>query len=189
MTAVELFLRVIRAFQQLNISYVTVGSFAANVYMDPRSTKDADFVLEMEKTNLSELVAAIGSDFVLDPQMSMESVTLTTRYKLTHRQAVFEIELFGLSSDAHDQERFKRRTMREVNGIPVYILTAEDVIITKLRWAVRSRRKKDREDAQNVIAGQAGNLDLPYIRSWCDQHGTRELFEQLYQEAKPFEQA
>ncbi len=26
---------------------------------------------------------------------------------------------------------------------------------------------------------QHANLDLPYIRHWTDQHGTRELFEKL----------
>ena len=47
---------------------------------------------------------------------------------------------------------------------------------------------KDLDDAKNVIAVQAGKLDLDYIRRWCDQHGTRSLFEQLLVESRRFEQ-
>jgi hypothetical protein len=178
MTAVDFFLRIVTAFERLNVPYVTVGSFAANVYMDPRSTKDADFVLELDKANLTEIVAAIGPDFVLDRQMSLESVTLTSRYKLSHRDAAFEVELFGLSDDPHDQARFCRRLSKETNGVRVYVLTAEDVVITKLRWSLKAKRKKDLDDARNVLKVQADQLDLPYIRHWCALHRTRELLEE-----------
>lgn len=60
--------------------------------------------------------------------------------------------------------------------------TAEDVIIQKLRWFHRARRAKDRDDAINVLAVQAGKLDMDYIRRWCDAHGTRELLEKLLAE-------
>jgi hypothetical protein len=187
MTAVDFFLRIVRAFERLNIPYVTVGSFAANVYMDPRSTKDADFVLELDKTNLRELVAAIGADFRLDEQMSLESVTLTSRYKLSHRDAAFEVEFFGLSTDPHDQMRFARRVAKELNGIRIFVLTAEDVVITKLRWSLKARRTKDLEDARLVLRGQSGQLDLPYMRQWCDQHATRGLLESLLSEVEKLE--
>jgi hypothetical protein len=55
----------------------------------------------------------------------------------------------------------------------------EDVIITKLRWSKQGKRHKDVEDVAGVIAVQREVLDLPYIRHWCDQHGTRELFDRL----------
>ena len=60
-----------------------------------------------------------------------------------------------------------------------FVPTAEDVVITKLRWSKGGNRRKDAEDVENVIAVQADALDLAYIRQWTDQHGTRELFEQL----------
>jgi hypothetical protein len=38
MNAAEFFLRFVRGLELLDVDYVTVGSFAANLYMDPRST-------------------------------------------------------------------------------------------------------------------------------------------------------
>lgn len=187
MTSIEGFLQVVDAFTKLDLPYVTVGSFAANVYMDPRSTKDADFVLQLEKLNLNTLLEALGQGWTLDPQISMESVTLTTRYKLNREDSAFSVELFGLSSDPHDQSRFNRRASKSAAGRSVWVLTAEDVLVTKLRWLASAKRTKDQADIENVLKGQAGRLDYPYIRAWCDQHGTRELFEQLYEEARKYE--
>jgi hypothetical protein len=42
------------------------------------------------------------------------------------------------------------------------------------------------QDVRDVIAVQAGKLNLSYIRTWCDQHGTRELLERLLKEESDF---
>ena len=41
----------------------------------------------------------------------------------------------------------------------VWLPTAEDVIITKLRWSLLGRRSKDRDDARDVIAVQGDRID------------------------------
>jgi hypothetical protein len=187
MNAVDFVIRVIDALDRLHIDYVTVGSFAVNAYADPRSTKDADFVLQIDHLPIAQLAAEIGPDFEFDPQMSFESVTLTPRFKIRHRESIFTVEFFGLTDDPHDQERFARRVHGAVGGRRAFVLSAEDVIVTKLRWAVRAKRAKDLEDVRTVLGAQSGKLDYGYIRHWCAQHGTLELFEQLYTEAKQFE--
>ena len=54
-----------------------------------------------------------------------------------------------------------------------------DVIISKLRWSKCGNRQKDVDDARSVLAVQQGNLDVAYIRDWCDRHGTCELLVNL----------
>jgi hypothetical protein len=41
-------------------------------------------------------------------------------------------------------------------------------------------RERGTKDADFVVTIESSQQ---YIRNWCDQHGTRELFEQLQQEA------
>jgi hypothetical protein len=57
-------------------------------------------------------------------------------------------------------------------------------VITKLRWSKGGKRSKDILDVAQVLSVQFGKLDLAYIRQWCEQHGTRDIFEQLYKEAE-----
>lgn len=180
MTSVELVTRLIEAFERNAVPYMVVGSFSSNSYGRPRSTKDADFVIQLSSMSMTQAIAGLGPDVHLDPQMSFESITSTLRYKLFHPGIAFTVEVFLLSDDPHDRLRFERRVPRDLdNGKKAFLPTPEDVIITKLRWSKQGRRPKDVEDVSDVLAVQAGKLDLPYIRQWADQHGTRELFERL----------
>lgn len=168
-------LQIIAALEAEKISYCLAGSFASNYYGIPRSTKDADFVLQGKHGVGESFARRLGGDFTLDPQLSFETVTGTYRQYVRHNQTSFKIELFLLSDDAHDQERFARRKAEQLFGRMVWLLSAEDVIISKLRWA----RNKDEEDIFNVMCVQRDRLDWPYVESWCQRHGTSALMEKL----------
>ncbi len=187
MTAVDFVKRVVGALDTLGIPYMAVGSFSTNVYGKVRSTKDADFVVEMGGLSVARLAQELGTEFELDPQISFETITATTRYRFRHRASAFMVEIFLLSNDSHDRQRFARRVQGDIGGRSTFVPTAEDVVIQKLRWSKHGQRLKDVEDVRGVLGVQAGKLDLDYIRRWCDQHGTRGLFEELLEESRRFE--
>jgi hypothetical protein len=172
-------LRVITALEALKISYMVVGSLSANLYGIPRSTKDADFVVRLESATPGVIASQLGDPFVLEPQSRFESVTATVCHRISVKDSAFKIELFELSADSHDQERFRRRIRVQVGTEWTWAPTAEDVVITKLRWASRSRRAKDRDDVKNVLAVSGAKLDWDYIHRWCDMHGTGQLLDDI----------
>ncbi len=155
-------LAVLDALFAENIAFLVVGSYSTNVYGIPRSTKDADIVIDLSGKSLLSLNQHLPKSLRLDPQMRFESATGTTRNVITVDGSAFSIELFRLSTDAHDQERFRRRLEIEVEGRLVSIPTAEDVIVTKLRWAHRLARRKDVDDIRNVLAVGQGRFDWDY---------------------------
>lgn len=168
--ATEITARVVAALEKAAVPHMLVGAFSRNYYAFPRSTQDADLVVSLDAGRLSELMTALGADFELDPQPSFETNTGTLRETVQHRASGFKIELFRLSSDPHDQARFQRRGAVSFEGLPTFIPTAEDVILTKLRWA----RSKDLDDVRDVIAVQGdAALDWDYIHRWTEIHGTR----------------
>jgi hypothetical protein len=179
----EIVAKVMAALERSEIPFMIVGSFSSNVYGVERTTQDADIVMQLESRSLEKLIRELGNDFTFDRQLGFETVTMTSRYVAAHRDPLFKIEFFLLSDDPHDTLRFTRRTIGSLHGRSLPLPTAEDVIITKLRWSKGGKRTKDIEDIRNVLAvQQPENLDLPYIRHWTDQHQTRELFEKLLAE-------
>ena len=169
----------INALNIAGIPYMVVGSFSSNYYGIPRSTMDADIVLDVGPGSLAGLVSQLGPRFRFDPQLSFETATGTKRNIISIRGTKFKIELFHLSSDPHDQERFRRRQPVKLPNCDAFLPTAEDVIITKLRWAQQAQRNKDVDDVHDVIAVQANHIDWEYVYQWCDEHGTRELLESI----------
>lgn len=166
-------LAVIDALATEQVPYMLVGSFSTNYYGIPRSTADADIVVHLTGKSISCLLPHLPEDFHLEPQTAFETVRGTTKHLFHVRGHEFKVEVFRLSEDPHDQERFRHRRAVPLFQREVFLPSPEDVIITKLRWF----RRKDRDDIENVVSVQQAKLDWPYIYSWCDQHGTRELLD------------
>lgn len=180
----EAMIAVVSALDAQHIPYMLVGSFATNVYGVPRSTQDADIVAQLQPGDVTALAQRLGPPFRLDPQMTFETVTATTRYVLRLDDDPFTIELFLLSDDPHDRERFARRRREQIPRGNVFIPTVEDVIISKIRWLRAAGRRKDIEDVENVIAVQGDRIDWEYVNHWCDCHETRELLDKVRRSLK-----
>lgn len=187
MNGVEATAAVIDALESLAIPYMLVGSFSSNYYGIPRSTEDADFVIELKDTPVKTIVGALGSQFKWDPQIAFETITGTTRNVVELLDGDFRVELYRLSADPHDQERFRRRRRITLAAVhrDAYLPTAEDVILTKLRWSQHGQRSKDREDVRDVIAVQGDRIDWNYVHPWCEQHGTRQILDEIRQSIPP----
>jgi hypothetical protein len=172
---------VVEALEAAHVPYMIVGSLSASAYGITRSTKDADFVLDLGEQSLVAVLNQLGPEYRLDRQMAFETNTGTVKNVVWAEDSGFMIELFRLSSDPHDRERFNRRrsTLVPQLGRHVFVPTPEDVVITKLRWVLTAGRSKDRDDVAEVLAVQRGKLDWPYIEHWCDQHGTRAILEEI----------
>ena len=182
MTAEEVVYCVIDALESLGVPHMVVGSFSSNLYGVPRSTQDADLVVDLGDTPVSRVAQELGPDFRLDPQMSFETITCTYRFVATHKATPFKIEFFLLSDDPHDRERFARRRREPFPEREGFVASPEDVVVTKLRWSKGGSRQKDVEDVRNVLRAQKGHLDWKYVRRWCSIHGTLPLLEKLERE-------
>ena len=177
MNSLEATAAVIDALEQSEIPYMLVGAFSSNAYGISRSTKDADFVVTLQPGHLQELTELLGPDFLLDRQLQFEAITGSTKNCIKYMPTEFEIELFRLSNDAHHLERFSRRQRVQLGDLDrrPWLPTAEDVIIQKLRW----QRRKDVDDAINVMAVRAGELNWDYIIRWTTEHSTVDLLNEL----------
>lgn len=185
MRADEAVVVVIDALDAVGMPYVIVGSLASNFHGIPRSTRDADFVVELPPGSLERFGGALPPDLTLQPQGSFEAVTGTTRYLIELADSPFVCELFVCSEDAHDRERFGRRQRVRVLDRVAFVATAEDMIVTKLRWANAAHRAKDIEDIRNIVAVRGPELDWAYVQHWSAEHGTAVLLEDIRRSIPP----
>jgi hypothetical protein len=177
-TSEEVIVAVIDALKAVDVPFMVVGSMATNFYGVPRSTRDADFVIQVPPP-FAAFAERLGPNLHLAAQASFEGVTSTLRHRIEARGTPFTVELFELSDDPHDVSRFARRRHVVLFGKDVFVATAEDTVVTKLRWAMQPGREKDVDDVRNVIAVQGDSLDWAYVQHWCDQHGTSALLESI----------
>ncbi len=176
MTGAELLNQFIETLNARGISYMVVGSFSSNYHGVPRATKDADIVMEFDADSWSHLTQNLPEGMRLDPQGSFEMVTSTRKEVIFTEGSLFEIEVFHLSEDEFDQERFRRRIEVDLGfGVKSWVASAEDVIVQKLRWLAGARRSKDFDDVVRVLLKKGEELDFDYIEPWCEKHGSLEI--------------
>ncbi len=176
---------VVDALEALSVPYMIVGSLASNFHGIPRSTRDADFVVELAPGSLERLADALPADLRLQRQGSFEGVTGTTRHIIELAGSPFVCELFVLSGDSHDQERFRRRLRVRVLERSAFIASAEDMVVTKLRWAQEAHRAKDIDDIRNILAIRGPDLDWGYLQRWSTEHGTSALLQKARDSIPP----
>jgi hypothetical protein len=172
---------VIDALDSQRVPYMLVGSLSCVYYGTARLTPEADIVVQSRAGQLSALMTQLGPLFRLSPQTTLESDSATQRYLIELTDQSYLVELFLLSEDSHDVERFTRRRKVRFLDRDVFLPTVEDAIVTKLRWFLAGQRPKDIQDARGIIAIQGDRVDWAYVNSWCERHGTRELLDQLRQ--------
>lgn len=176
MTPDEAVVGVLDALDAAGIPYMVVGSLASNFHGVPRSTRDADFVVEFDNTSLDRLRAHLPRALSLQPQGAFEAVTGTTRYVIDLAGSPFVCGLFVRSDDPHDREQFDRRQRVRALGRTTWVASLEDMLVTKLRWLLEARRSKDRDDIRNMLAVQSTNVGA-YVERWTAAHGTTALLE------------
>lgn len=180
MNADQAVVALVEVLESLAIPYMVSGSLATNVYGVPRATDDGDFVLELPPGGrIADLAAALPEAIRLEPQVQFETVTASQMHVCTVADSAFRMELFLLTDDPYDRERFDRRYQLTLPFGAVWMPTVEDVIVTKLLWAVRAGRLKDQDDCRGVIALQGNLVDWEYVGRWCDCHGTRGLLDEI----------
>ncbi|MBK1834941.1 hypothetical protein [Roseibacillus ishigakijimensis] len=175
MTGAALLAKFVDFLNQREIPYMVVGSFSSNYFGVPRSTKDADIVVEMDADSWTRLARELPEGMNIEAQGFFEMVTATRKELISTEGSLFEIEVFHLSEDEFDQERFQRRVQVDLGeGVKTWVASAEDVVVQKLRWSERALRPKDFDDVVKVLYRQQDALDFNYIESWCQKHGSLE---------------
>ncbi len=179
MNCVDLVCRVVGVLDRAGVPNMVVGSIAANLYRYPRSTEDADIVIESPR-EVAELLKREFDDVLkLNPQLRFENVTGTTYVALDFPKLHFRVELFKLRDNPYDQERFRRRVRLDLGPCSAFVLTPEDVLLSKLRWIVIANRAKDLDDAMQVLISKFKTMDWDYLRRWSVELGVVEGLEKL----------
>lgn len=170
---------VAQSLNKANIAYMISGSMAANYYTVPRMTRDIDIVIELKDEDVNKFVSLFQSDFYIDEEMIKKEVLRQGMFNLIHNQYVIKIDFIIRKGEEFQNATFSRRKKVLIEKIPMWFISAEDLVLAKLRWAKDSHSETQLKDVRNLIETVDG-LDLKYIENWISQLG----LEQIYNEAK-----
>ena len=167
MSFADVFRRIIGHLHRRDIAYMLVGSFAGNYFGASRTTYGLDFVIEASPDQLQGLVADLQAhDYYAELDAAMEAFRRESLFNVIDSATGWKIDLIFRKSRAFDQEEFRRRRSAKLDGIQLFVASAEDVVISKLEWAKLGGSQRQIEDVAKVLAVQWSALDQDYLRKW-----------------------
>lgn len=171
---------VFETLDHLQIPWMLVGSFASNFYGEPRSTHDADLVIEVARDSAKRIATTLGADFIVSDE---SPAARPAQFNAIHASSGFKVDFWPLRDDPFDRTAFARRRVVTLFGHRVPLPTAEDLILQKLRWDRESQSDQQRRDVVAILRAQGENLDWHQLRRWADTLGLTSALDAARQRA------
>ena len=151
--------------EKANIPYMLTGSFAANFYAVPRMTRDIDIIIQIFESDMDQFVEAFEKHFYLDRRAIKDAVEYRRMFNIINVDTAFKIDFIILKNSSYRQVEFQRKQRVIFNGVEVWIVSPEDLIISKLDWARDSMSEMQMRDVKNLLV-TLKNLDKAYLDQW-----------------------
>lgn len=173
---------------ELGIDYALDGSLASGHYGEPRSTVDADLFVELPAGKLERLLAALRGRYYVPEQAARDAVKAGGLFNIVHLQTMHKIDLRVSHGSELDQDELTRRkyvSLTMDGEHMVYIASPEIILLRKLDWFRRGNCVADQQwrDILGVLKGQAGRLDIEYLRRMGASLGVGDLLERAFEES------
>jgi len=168
--------RLLKLFENNNITYMIIGGYALPFYGRIRTTVDIDLAVAIKTDKeLKQLLNSLQStDF--EPTNYSPSNPV---FIVLDRKEKIEIELW-LKPDGivFDDETLRRRQKVKLNAnIWAWIVSAEDFIVNKL--ARPDRGVIDEQDVKSVLTRQENKLDNEYLQRRAKEAGVLTILQTI----------
>lgn len=176
--------RIIEKLQTAEISYMISGSLGSSFHGKPRTTNDIDIVIEADEKKLMAFVKSLGDGYYVSEDAARKAFFNTSTFNIVDFSTGYKADLIVKKKRAFSREEFARRKPAEIIGEHLYIVSAEDSILSKLEWAKKGESERQFNDAVGVAEVQWGNLDLDYLKKWAKELDLVALLDRLLTEVQ-----
>lgn len=156
------------------IPYMLTGSIAAGHYGSPRMTRDIDLVVDLQEDDADRVATMFGDQFDCNADAIRASIVRRSLFNLIHTEAIVKVDFIVRKSTTYREEEFARRRPATIEGHRVWIVSPEDLILSKLLWAKDTRSELQLRDVRQLVSTQS-TLDWPYLDRWAPTLGVSEL--------------
>jgi hypothetical protein len=163
--------RITTALDQNNIAYMLTGSFASAYHGTPRSTQDIDIVVEATPAQLHDLLNSLpAGQYYSDLDAALQAHKAESIFNVIDLSTGWKIDFILRKCRPFSREELRRRARVNLQGVSLFVASAEDVVIAKLEWSKLAQSQRQIDDAAAILRTRGETMDRSYLERW-----TREL--------------
>ena len=181
--------QIVAILEEQGIRYVLVGSFASSIHGMYRSTADIDIVADIKTEQVHPLFEALRDDFYVDEHVMRDAVDQRGSFNAIHFESVFKVDIFIPKTDSFGLTELDRRQLRKISpdrDETVFVATAEDTVLAKLRWyrAGDEISSNQWNDVIGILGTSLHTLDFQYLHAWAEELEVGDLLEKALSDVR-----
>jgi hypothetical protein len=176
--------KLIGLIEAAGIPYAVCGSLSSSLYGQPRATNDADIIIAPTQEQLDKLLKSLKTGYYISNEAAIEAMKNRLMFNVIDNKLGWKADLIFRKDSPHQLSEFNRRIRAKLMGIDLWILSPEDVILSKLDWAKESGSDLQFRDVFGVVKSQWNNLDWDYLSHWAKELGVEKNLESVKEEVR-----
>lgn len=167
------------AFEAMGVRWAVGGSVASAAYGEPRATNDVDVVAELDEAAARAFVGRLGASYYADADVAAEAARRRSSFNVIDQRSFIKVDVFVPGPGPLGVGQLDRRSALDVipTARPIWVLSAEDTVLQKLRWYAMGGEVSDRQwrDIVSVLRGVGTPLDDAYLDEVANGAGLSKL--------------
>jgi hypothetical protein len=151
-------------FESYQINYMLSESVAMSLYTLPRFTRDFDFVVHLQPGNVKSLVSHFKEGYYCDEDAIREAILHKSMFNIIDHKSSYKADFIILKNEPYRLVEFERRQLIDFMDMKIYVVSPEDLLLSKLAWVQESKSSLQFEDIR--LLSKLDNLDNRYIAKW-----------------------
>lgn len=182
-TQKEFLERLIGLLERAGVPYMVAGSMSSSLHGRPRATQDADVVIDPTEDQLESFVALLGKGYYVSRDAALDALRHRTMFNVIDLEGGWKADLIIRKDRPFSRQEFERRRQIDAMGRMLWVVSAEDIILSKLEWMRGRQSDVQYSDALGVAVTQWASLDVEYLHKWAGQLGIESMLIRLLKEA------
>ena len=97
-------------------------------------------------------------------------------FNLIHNESVIKVDCIVRKQSEYRLHEFNRRQRIKIQDFETWIVSQEDLILSKLFWAKDSHSEQQLNDVKNLVTT---GCDRSYIEHWTGELGLSNLWQEI----------
>jgi predicted nucleotidyltransferase len=166
-----------RRLEAAGLEFMLTGSMAMNYYALPRMTRDIDIVIALGPADAALIERSFAPDYHVSPEAVRDAISRRFMFNILHEDSVIKVDFILRKNSLYRLTEFQRRQRITIEDFSTWIVSKEDLILSKLDWARESRSDQQFGDIRNLIST---GCDTAYIQHWTEALGLASLWKDIH---------
>jgi hypothetical protein len=160
--------------ERLGIAYMLTGSMAMVAYAMMRMTNDIDIVMEVSPADADKIIEEFEPDYYVPRGRVRDAVARKFMFNLLHQETLVKVDCVMRKDNEFQIEAFSRRRKINFSDFDIWIISKEDLILSKLNWAKNTKSEMQMRDVASILRN---GYDEIFVRDWARKLGVEDLLE------------